>query len=149
MRSLKSMALLQITGNLGCVYLVVITALICFGIMPGCNSYASGSMGGLGNEYSDEEETFASMLETVGHRNTTQPVAASACGGDHALVPPVKFVAWDPYWNGNVAHAASVLSIYVFAFACTQSLPPIMAELKDCTIHRIDGVSAYVHRSIV
>jgi hypothetical protein len=142
MRSLKSMALLQITGNLGCVYLVVITALICIGVMPGCNSYASGSISGLDYEYSDGDANFAGVLENVGRPNQ------SACGGDLALVPPVKFVPWDLYWNGNVAHAASVLSIYVFAFACTQSLPPIMAELKDCTIRRIDVVSAYVYRSM-
>ena len=136
------MALLQIIGNLGCVYLVVITALICFGVMPGCNSYASGSMGGLDYGYSDGDEHLAGMLERAGlHNNHT------ACGGDLELVPPVKFVPWEIYWNGNVAHAASVLSIYVFAFACTQSLPPIMAELKDCTIRRIDAVSAHVRRA--
>lgn len=152
MRSLKSMALLQIVGNVGCIYLVVITALICFGVIPGCNSYASGSMDGA--EYgSSEEHDFAlhnsavqGMLDAVGERNHTQAISQKACGGDLELVPPVKFLAWSLYWNGNIAHAASVLSIYVFAFACTQSLPPIMAELKDCTIRRVDAVRLALSR---
>ena len=138
MRSLKSMALLQITGNLGCVYLVVITALIGFGVMPGCNSYASGSMGGLNDDHYVADKMPLEALNHFVHSNH------SACGGDLDLVPPVKFVLWDLYWKGNVGDAASVLSIYVFAFACTQSLPPIMAELKDCTIRRIDAVSERV-----
>ena len=142
-RSLASMAVLQIIGNAGCVYLVVITALICFHVMPGCNSYAAGSMGGWNYGYRDEYEASLGMLQHAGQHNHTA-VAQSACGGDLELVPPVKYLKWSLSWNGNVAHAASVLSIYVFAFACTQSLPPIMAELKDCTIRRIDVVcSAY------
>jgi amino acid permease len=141
MRSLKSMAVLQITGNLGCVYLVVITALICFGVLPGCNSYATGSMDGLNDEFYDADETLLGVLSHAGRHNHSQSVSQKACGGDLDLVPPVKFVPWVLYWKGNVGDAASVLSIYVFAFACTQSVPPIMAELKDCTIRRVDAVS--------
>ena len=52
----------------------------------------------------------------------------------------VKFEEFQVGFSGDGPAAASVLSIYVFAFACTQSLPPIMAELRNCTLRRVDAV---------
>jgi hypothetical protein len=116
--SLRSMVLLQVIGNLGCVYLVVITALICFGAMPGCNPPAatSGSTAGGGgfDDYQGLELELAldpvmSDLQSVTHAGNHTPPApehrsALACGGEPEVVPPVKYLEWDLNWNGAGKH---------------------------------------------
>ena len=110
--------LLQVIGNLGCVYLVVITALICFGAMPGCNPPAatSGSTAGGGgfDDYQGLELELAldpvmSDLQSVTHAGNHTPPApehrsALACGGEPEVVPPVKYLQWDLNWNGAGKH---------------------------------------------
>ena len=100
---LKSMVILQVIGNLGCVYLVVITVLIYADVLDGCNAPEDGSRAG----YYDEWASVMNAVDLLQVGDGATPVAnitppqrsALACGGDLTLDPPVRAQALPTSYN--------------------------------------------------
>ena len=122
LRQLDMLKFSSVVGNIGIIYVVVVTTLVALGVLPdGGGDVGSGS----GSLF---------LLEGGAVAAPAAPAAVAVCrrwSGCAELGFP-----------GNIPDALSVLSIYVFAFACTQSIPPIMAEMQDATLTRVNGVIA-------
>ena len=88
--------------------------------------------------------SFTSVIGTAGIVYVLAITVAIACGlipaGAMAAKPGFHWQLGFPHVDGrgNYVGALSVLSIYVFAYSCTQALPPIMAEMRDASLQNVD-----------
>ena len=112
----------SVIGNIGILYVVVVTALVAVGVLPGGDGQGGGSTSG------SALDLWA--LTTGGEAPAATAAACRSWGNGCAVFG----------FPGNIPDALSVLSIYVFAFACTQSIPAIMAEMQNATLGRVNGV---------
>ena len=122
LRQLDMLKFSSVIGNIGIIYVVVVTTLIALGVLPD-----GGEDGGSGS----------GSLVLPQEGAAPAPAAAPAVAVCRSWSGCAKLG-----FAGNVPDALSVLSIYVFAFACTQSIPPIMAEMQGATLPRVNGVIA-------